>query len=155
MESITSQSSSVVQRMESRSKPQRDIGSTSRLDSSTNDICDPQNFTLGLIPRQIADCFAGFTSPTSRFALPVSSTGNYISFTQNLESSDLNLEAAAQDTTGMEIINSSLLRDNSSSQLFPSSSSHSLQARNATTTGVRSAFESNFTWDTVLFAIAV
>jgi len=34
-----------------------------------HEICDIQSFSLGLIPKQIADCFARFKAPTPRLAL--------------------------------------------------------------------------------------
>jgi hypothetical protein len=62
---------------------------TMKLSSATEDgpampdICDLQSFSLGLIPKQITDCFASFKSPTSRLTPPAESHGEFLYHTKN------------------------------------------------------------------------
>jgi hypothetical protein len=75
-------SESGILAMASNLKPKVPSGFSSATEDSLaiHDTCDVSSFSLGLIPKQIADCFAGFKSPNLRPALPHENQGeSYIS----------------------------------------------------------------------------
>ncbi|CAG8961672.1 hypothetical protein HYFRA_00006209 [Hymenoscyphus fraxineus] len=71
MEETMHQTSNLTTQMES--KEQSEENCRTHADSASDNICDPGFFNLGLIPEQIAGCFAGFTSSASRSSLAVDS----------------------------------------------------------------------------------
>lgn len=75
MESMPSRSSSSIQTTKPKSNTQPRFRSDNPHEPAPNEICDIHSFSLGLIPKQISDCFASFKSPTARLALPAQSQG--------------------------------------------------------------------------------
>ena len=80
MESIPSQPRSSAQT--TKPKAQSGFRSAAIHHPAPDDICDLQSFSLGLIPKQISDCFAGFKSSTSRLTLPADFQGKYLDYAQ-------------------------------------------------------------------------
>jgi hypothetical protein len=150
MEAIPSQSRSRAQATGPKSKEQSKFRPAILHDPAPNDICDPQPFSLGLIPKQIVDCFAGFKYPTSRLALPAESQGKYFCHPQKKKRSyiDHRLGDTTNFDTGVTMTESSLLPDNSKRQLFSSSLSYTLLPLE-TSTGM-DILDDGFSHDSVL-----
>jgi hypothetical protein len=149
MEAIPSQSRSWTQKTGPKSKEQPKFRPAILHDPAPNDICDPQSFSLGLIPKQIVDCFAGFKFPTSRLALSAESQGKYFCHPKKKGSYiDHRLGDTTHCDTGVTMTESSLLPDNSKRQLSPSSLSYTLLPLE-TSTGM-DILDDGFSHDSVL-----
>ena len=66
-----------------KARAQSQFRSTMAPVSTAREICDLQSFSLGLIPKQIEDCFASFNSPSPRHAFPADSQGTRAYLTQD------------------------------------------------------------------------
>ena len=78
MDPIPSGSKRSTQTTKLKSKGQSGLSSATEDGQAMHDICGLQSFGLGLIPKQITDCFASFKSPNSRLTPPAESHGEFL-----------------------------------------------------------------------------
>lgn len=127
----------IMDSMESRSQASKETRPNSKMrsgintsqqdDSRRHDICDISEFNFGLIPRQVADCFASLITPNSALT-PPESQGKFMYLVEQLSFVDILKDDEGSYYTGMTMTSSPLLVNSNSNSRFSSSSlNHDLQ----------------------------